>query len=342
MTRPALVRPASPRRAALATLAAGAVTAAAMTAAALAGLAPAAAVAQTYPDKPLRLIVPYPPGGNNDVVARLFGQKLSEALGQPVVVDNRGGAAGSIGMGLAAKAAPDGYTLVIGDIGTLAINRYANPNLSYDPRKDFAPISLLANVSILMTARPDFPADTFAEFLKLARANPGKYSYASGGAGDVSHLSMEMLRSMAGIDLRHVPYKGGAPAVTDLIGGHVDVLINGAAFAAARAGKLKAFAVTGDRIAAMPNLPTIAEAGVPGFRFTNWWGFLFPAGTPAPIVEQVSAALQKIAAAPDVRERLAEAGITAGGSTPQAFAELVRSEDAKIGKIVQDSKIVFQ
>lgn len=304
-------------------------------------LAPGAR-AQTYPDRPLKLIVPFPPGGNTDIVARMFGQKLSEALGQPVVVDNRGGAAGSIGATAAAKSPPDGYTLFIGDIGTLGINRFAYPNLPYDPLKDFAPVSLLATVSIVMTARPNFPANTFQEFLALARANPGKFTYASNGAGGVGHLSFEMLRSMAKIDLSHVPYKGGAPAVADLMGDHVDVLIDGAAYAQVKAGKLKALAMSGQRIPSLPDVPSISEAGVPGYNFTNWWGFLAPAGTDPKIVDRLSSEVRKIAAMPEIRDRLVDAGITAGGSTPQAFAELIRTENEKIERIIKESSIKFQ
>jgi tripartite-type tricarboxylate transporter receptor subunit TctC len=317
-------------------------TLAACLAAAMTMLPMPAAQAQTYPERPLKLIVPFPPGGNTDVVARMFGQKLSEALGQPVVVDNRGGAAGSIGVTAAAKSPPDGYTLVIGDIGTLGINRFAYPKLPYDPLKDFAPISLLATVSIVMTARPDFPANTFQEFLAVARANPGKFSYASNGAGGVGHLSFEMLRSMAKIDLSHVPYKGGAPAVADLMGGHVDVLIDGAAYAQVKAGKLKALAMTGQRIPSLPDVPSISEAGVPGYSFTNWWGFLTPAGTDPKIVQRLSTEVQRIAAMPEIRDRLVDAGISAGGSTPEAFAALIRNENDKIGRIVKDAAIRFQ
>lgn len=297
--------------------------------------------AAPYPDRPLKLIVPFPPGGNTDVVARMFGHELAQSLGQPVVVENRGGAGGSIGATAAAKSPPDGYTLFIGDIGTLGINSFAYPNLAYDPLKDFAPVSLLASVSIVMTARPNFPADSFQEFLALARANPGKFTYASNGAGGVGHLSFEMLRSLAKIDLRHVPYKGGAPAVADLMGGHVDVLIDGAAFSQVKAGKLKALAMTGERIPTLPDVPSIAEAGVPDYKFTNWWGFLAPAGTDPSIIDKLSTEIRRIATMPEIVDRLVDAGITAGGSTPQAFADLIRTENEKIGRIIVESSIQF-
>ena len=295
-----------------------------------------------FPNRPLKLIVPYPPGGTTDLVARLFGVHLATALGQPVIVDNRGGAAGSIGMSAAAKSPADGYTIVIGDVGSLVVNRFAQPNLAYDPLKDFAPISLIATVSIVVTARPDFPANTFVEFLALARANPGKYTCATAGTGTIGHLSLESLMSMANIQVRHVPYKGGAPALTDLLGGHVDLMIDGAAFSQARAGKIKALAVTGDRIGAMPNVPTIAESGVPGYRFSNFWGYLMPAGTPKEIVERVAVEIQRISAQPAVRKQLADSGITATSSSPQVFSTLIRSENEKVEGIIKSAKISFQ
>jgi len=295
-----------------------------------------------FPNRPLKLIVPYPPGGNTDLVARLFGVHLATALGQPVIVDNRGGAAGSIGMSAAAKSPADGYTIVIGDVGSLVVNRFAQPNLAYDPLKDFAPISLISTVSIVVTARPDFPANTFVEFLALARANPGKYTCATAGTGTIGHLSLESLMSMANIRVRHVPYKGGAPALTDLLGGHVDLMIDGAAFTQARAGKIKVLAVTGDRIGAMPNVPTIAESGVPGYRFSNFWGYLMPAGTPKEIVERVASEIQRISAQPAVRKQLTDSGITATSSSPQVFSNLILSENEKIESIIKSAKISFQ
>jgi tripartite-type tricarboxylate transporter receptor subunit TctC len=302
----------------------------------------ARAQASDYPNRPIKLIVPYPPGGNTDRVARMFSVHLAQALGQPIVVDNRGGAAGSIGMNAAAKSPADGYTMVIGDVGSLGVNRFAQPNLPYDPLKDFAPVSLLATVSIVVTARPDFPANNFAEFLALARANPGKYTVASAGAGSIGHLSLEMLKSMANIKVTHVPYKGGAPAVADLLGGHVDLLIDGAAFTQAVAGKVKALGATGERIAAMPAVPTIAESGVPGFHFSNFWGYLMPAGTPQQIVDRVSTEVRRIAQMPDIVKQLADAGITAAGSTSPAFGKLIVAENEKIEKIIKSANIQFQ
>ncbi|MFZ4286051.1 Bug family tripartite tricarboxylate transporter substrate binding protein [Variovorax sp. HJSM1_2] len=294
-----------------------------------------------YPSKPLKLIVPYPPGGNTDVVARVFSTPLAEALGQAVVVDNRGGAAGAIGATAGARSAADGYNLVVGDLGTLCINRVARADLPYDPAKDFVPVSMIASVSVVITARNDLPVSNFKDFLALAKANPGKYKCGTSGPGSIGHLVLEMIKSMAGIDLVHVPYRGGAPAVTDLLGGHIDVMIDGAAFAQAKAGKIRPLATTGDRVAAMPDVPTLAESGIPGFHFTNFWGYLMPTGAPPAAVQRISKELQRIATTPSVRQQLEAAGLAAVGSTPQVFAEAIRSSDEKIAQIVKTANIQF-
>ena len=302
---------------------------------------PAWAAAQPYPSRPIKLIVPYPPGGNTDIVARLYGQKLAERLGQPVIVDNRGGAAGALGLGVGAKSPNDGYTLMIGDLGSLVIAKFANPNVTYDPQSDFAPVGLVSTVSIVVTANPKFPASTFAEFLALARARPGKLTYGTSGVGAPSHLAFELLRSMTKIDVVHVPFKGGAQAVTALIGEHVDVVIDGAAFAQVKAGRLKALAVTGPRLPALPDVPGIGES-VPGFSFTNWWGILAPAGTPAEAVGRLNEELRQIAASPEVGERLASLGLAAQSSSPQQFADHIRTETEKVGRIVREASIKFE
>ncbi len=303
-------------------------------------LSPARAQA-AYPSKPLKLIVPYPPGGNTDVVARVFSTPLAEALGQAVVVDNRGGAAGAIGATAGARSAPDGYNLVVGDLGTLCINRVARADLPYDPAKDFVPVSMIATVSVIVTARNDLPVSNFKDFLALAKANPGKYKCGTSGAGSIGHLVLEMIKNMAGIDVVHVPYRGGAPAVTDLLGGHIDVMIDGAAFAQAKAGKIRALATTGDRVAAMPEVPTIAESGIPGFHFTNFWGYLMPTGSPTSAIQRVSTELQRIANQPAVRQQLEAAGLAASGSTPQAFADTMRGAYDKVTQIVKSANIQF-
>ena len=297
--------------------------------------------AQAYPSKLLKLIVPYPPGGNTDLVARIFATPLAVALGQAVVVDNRAGAAGAIGTTAGARSAPDGYTMVVGDLVSMCINRVARNDLPYDPQKDFAPVSMIATVSVLVTARNDLPVTNFKEFLALAKANPGKFKCGTAGAGTIGHLSLEMIKSMAGIDVLHVPYRGGALAVTDLLGGHIDLMIDGAAFTQAKAGKIRALATTGDRVAAMPNVPTIAESGIPGFHFSNFWGYLMPAGTPLAAVQRVSSELHRIALTPAVRQQLESAGLAAAGSTPQAFADMLLSSSDKIAQIVKRANIQF-
>ena len=288
-----------------------------------------------YPDKPLKLIVPYPPGGNTDVVGRIFATPLAKTLGQPMVVDNRGGAAAVIGATAAARSAPDGYNLFIGDLGSLCINRVARADLPYDPARDFVPVSMLATVSVLVAGRNDLPATNLRELLALAKAQPGKFRCGTSGPGSIGHLVLEMVKHMAGVDIAHIPYKGGAAAVTDLLGGHIDLMIDGAAFTQARAGKLKALATTGDRVAALPQVPTIAESGIPGFHFTNFWGYLMPTGAPAAAVQRVSTELQRIAAQPAVRQQLESAGLATAGSTPEAFDQAVRGAYNKIVQIVK-------
>ena len=295
----------------------------------------------SYPDKPLKLIVPFPPGGNTDVVARIFATPLAEALGQPVVVDNRGGAAAVIGATAAARSAPDGYNLFVGDLGSLCINRVARPDLPYDPAKDFVPVSLLATVSVLVAGRNALPAANFREFLALAKAQPGKFRCGTSGPGSIGHLVLEMVKHMAGVDIAHIPYKGGAAAVTDLLGGHIDLMIDGAAFTQVKAGKLKGLATTGDRVAALSQVPTIAESGIPGFHFTNFWGYLMPTGAPPAAIQRVGSELQRIATLPAVRQQLESAGLAAAGSTPESFGQAVRTSYDKIVQIVKTANIAF-
>jgi len=303
--------------------------------------APAApALAQSYPDKPIKLIVPYPPGGNTDIVSRLYAQKLAERLGQPVVIDNRGGAAGTLGMGIAAKSPSDGYTLVVGDLGSMVIAPLANPAVGYT-QKDLAPISLVAAVSIVVSANPKSPDSTFAEFLARARAQPGKLTYGTGGIGGPGHLAFEMLSSMTGVKILHVPYKGGAQAISGLLGEQVDVVVDGTAVAQVKAGKLKALAVTGPRLPALPEVPSIGET-VNGYVFTNWWGFLAPAGTPADAIRRVNEELTAIAAMPDIRDKLRDLGLAAQSSTPQQLGDLIRTETDKVARIVKDAGIKLE
>jgi len=306
-----------------------------------AGLAAAGlprARAQAWPDKPLKLIVPYPPGGNTDIVGRLYGQKLAERLKQPVVIDNRGGAAGAIGMAAAAKSPADGYTLVVGDSGSLIIAALANPALPYAPLKDLAPISLVTSVSIVLCVKPDSPIRDMADLIARARAQPGKLTLGTAGIGSPSHLAYELLATMTGIQMLHVPYKGGAALTTAAIGGEVDVMMDGAAFAQVKGGRLRAIAVSGPRLPALPDVAGIGET-VKGFEFTNWWGLLAPAGTPAEAVRRLNEELTAIAALPDVKERLTSLGLAARSSTPQQFGDFLRAETDKIGGVVKSAGI---
>jgi tripartite-type tricarboxylate transporter receptor subunit TctC len=304
-------------------------------------LGPLAAIAQPYPARAVRLIVPYPPGGNTDIVARAYSQPLSDRLKQPVVIENRGGAGGTVGMGAAARSPADGYTLAIGDLGSLVIAAFANPALPYQPLKDLAPVAQLATVSVVVTVAPSSPVKSIGELLARARANPGKVTYATSGVGSPNHLAFELLRSMSGTSMLHIPFKGGAQAVIALLGGEVDVLVDGAAFAQVKGGKLRAIAVTGPRAAALPDVPPIGDT-VPGFSFTNWWGIVAPAGTPADAVNRVSEELRQIAASPELRERLNSLGLNAQSGVPREFGDLIRAETEKVGRIVKDAGIKFE
>jgi len=261
-------------------------------------------------------------------------------VGQPVVIDNRGGAAGALGMAVAAKSPNDGYTLVIGDLGTMVIAPIANPNAGYT-QKDLAPISLVASVSIVVSVNPKSPDVTFADFIARAKAQPGKLTYGTGGIGGPGHLAFEMLRSMTGIDILHVPFKGGAQAITGLMGEQIDIAVDGTAMAQVKAGRLKALAVTGPRLPAIPDVPSMGET-VSGYSFTNWWGFLAPAGAPADAIKRINEELTAIAAMPDVRDRLRDLGLAAQSSTPAQFADLIRTETDKVTKIVKDANIKFE
>ncbi len=304
-------------------------------------LLPLGAAAQVYPARPLRLIVPYAPGGNTDIVARIYGQKLAERLGQPVVFDNRGGAAGSLGMAMAAKAPNDGYTVVIGDLGSLVIANHAVPQLPYQAVRDFVPIALVSAVSIAVTTHPRSTLTSFEDILNRARAQPGKLTYGTSGVGSPSHLAMELLRSITQVDMLHVPFKGGAQAVTALLGEQIDFLVDGTAVAQVKAGRLKALAVTGPRLAALPDTAGIGET-VRDFSFTNWWGFLAPAGTPPEAVNRLNEEFRQIAALPEIRERLNALGLAAQSGPPQQFAEHLRIETDKVARIVKDANIKFE
>jgi tripartite-type tricarboxylate transporter receptor subunit TctC len=296
--------------------------------------------AQTYPSRPIKLIVPYPPGGNTDIVARIYGQKLSERIGQPIIFDNRGGASGTVGVGIAAKSPNDGYTIVIGDVGSLVVANHAIPTRPYDAMKDLAPIALVSSVSILVSVHPKSPYNNFEELLKRARAQPGKITFGTSGIGSPSHMAMELLQSMTNTDFMHIPFKGGAQAVTAMIGEQTDFLVDGTAFAQVKGGRLKAIAVTGPRLPGLPDTPGIGE-NVKGFEFTNWWGILAPAGTPADVISRLNDEFKQIAALPEIRERLSGLGLAARPSSAQEFADHIKSETEKISRIVKTANIKF-
>lgn len=297
------------------------------------------AAAQSYPSRPVRFIVPFPPGGGNDIVGRIVAQRLSEALGVPVIVDNRGGAGGTIGTDITSKAPPDGHTLLVNNI-SLAVNATLMPKLPYDTLKDLAPVSLLGRQPNVLVVPPSLPAGSVKELLALARVRPGQMTYGSGGIGTASHLATEMLKLMTRTDLVHVPYKGLGPALTDLMGGRVQLIIStlASALPQVKAGKLKPLAVTtAGRTAFLPDLPTVAEAGVPGYEFSTWYGLLVPGATPKAIVERLNAETVKILGSPSLKEQLAAQGLEATPSLPAEFSAYLKSEVAKWGQVVKAS-----
>jgi tripartite-type tricarboxylate transporter receptor subunit TctC len=286
----------------------------------------------------VRLIVPFPAGGSTDIVGRIVAQKLGERLGQQVIVDNRGGAGGTIGSEAAAKAAPDGYTLLIGTTSTHAVAPSAYAKVGYDPVKDFVAVAQVGVTPYLLVVNPQVKANTLAEFIALARAQPGKLNYASAGNGTTTHLAMEMLKDAAKIDLVHVPYKGNAPADLAILGGEVQALFGSmpALLQNAKAGKVRSLAVgTPKRSPALPEVPTVAESGFPGFEAALWLGVFAPAGTPAAVVERLQRELVAIAAQPDFIEALAKNGAEPPGVAPREFPALVRDELARYGKVVK-------
>lgn len=307
----------------------------------LAGALLAATVAlAAYPDKPIRLIVPYPPGGGNDTLARMFGAKLTEAWGQQVIVDNRGGAGTTIGTALAARAVPDGYTVLLSSIAThaLAPNLYSKPG--YDPIRDFAPITLLAIAPTVLCVNPSVPANSVKELIALARARPDALKYASGGNGTPPHMAGAIFASMTGVKLLHVPYKGGGPAIAGLIGGETNMMFDTAAsiLPHVRGGKLKALAIArAARLAEYPALQTFGEAGVPGYEVNAWYSMHAIAGTPKPIIARWNSELRRILKLPDIQERLRVLGSEAVGNSPEAFDQFVRAESAKYAKAIKES-----
>jgi tripartite-type tricarboxylate transporter receptor subunit TctC len=296
------------------------------------------ALAQAWPAKPIKLVAPSTPGDAPDVIARIVAEKLSTALGQQVVVDNRPGAGGVVGSDAVAKAAPDGYTLIMGNAGSHGINAAVYSKLPYDIQRDFAPVSQVAIAPNVMVINPGVPATSVAEFIAYAKAQPGKLSYASGGNGSSAHMSMELFKAMAGVDIQHIPYKGSSPALTDVVAGQVAVFIGNMppAVPLVKGGKLRALAVTTKtRSPLMPELPTIAEAGLPGYETVAWFGVLAPAGTPPEVVNRLSQEIAKIAKSPEMREKLLAMGAEPVGSTPEEFKLVIDRDIAKWKPLAQ-------
>ena len=293
-----------------------------------------------YPDKPIRLVVPFPAGGATDFMARSLAVKLGERLHTTIVVDNRGGAGGIIGAEAVATAPPDGYTLLFSTMGVLAINPSLYKKLGYDPVKDFAPISLTHTTANVLVVHPSVPAKNLQELIALAKAKPGTLTFGSSGNGTSSHLSGELFKSMAGVDMTHVPYKGTGPALTDLLTGRISMMIDTVSVHVenVNAGKLRALGVTSaKRSASLPGVPTIAEAGLAGFDVSIWLGVLAPAGTPADIIARVNSEIAKVMNDPEMKAQLAKSGIEPLVSTPQEFAATIKNDTAKWGKVVKAS-----
>ncbi|MGH8619353.1 MAG: tripartite tricarboxylate transporter substrate binding protein [Burkholderiales bacterium] len=303
------------------------------------GMLASPVIAQGYPEKPIRLIVPFAPGGTNDIVARLAGLKLAERIGQSVVVDNRAGGSAAIGTELAARALPDGYTLLIVNIN-FAINPAMMSKLPYDALRDFAPVTLLATSPVVLAAHPTFQVTSVKDLIVYAKANPGKLNYSTSSAGSTTHIPMELLSSMAGIRMVPIHYKGGGPAMIDLLSGRVPVgfttILSVQPYL--RSDRLRAIAVSSaKRSTALPNVPTVAESGLPGYDFSGWWGVVAPAKTPAAIVNRLSAEFAKVQHEPEMRDRLANEGAEPQTNSPEAFAAFLRAETAKWGKVAKDS-----
>jgi tripartite-type tricarboxylate transporter receptor subunit TctC len=299
-----------------------------------------AALSQDYPSRPIRIIVPFPAGGTADMLARQISQTMSEALRQQVVIENRAGAGGNIGADLAAGSKPDGYTLLMGTVSTHAINPHLYPKMPYDPMTDFAPVMMVARMPNLLVVHPSVPANNVAELIALAKARPGALAFASAGNGTTQHLAGELFKKMAGVDMIHVPYKGNAPAVTDLVGGQVQVMFDNipVSLQQVRAGKLRALAVTGSaRSPVLPELPTLAEAALPGYNIISWFGLYAPSGTSPQIIERLNREANKALATAQIRRRLADQGIEPAGGTPGQFADFMRAELVKWGRIVRES-----
>jgi tripartite-type tricarboxylate transporter receptor subunit TctC len=293
-----------------------------------------------YPDKAIRLVVPFPAGGGADNLARIIMPRVAQSLGKPIVIDNRPGAGGNVGAEIVARAAPDGYTLLYGTNGTHSINQALYGNLAFDPVKDFAPISRMTLIAALLFVHPAVPAQSVQELIRYARSHPGQVNFASAGNGTTSHLAGELFKTMAGIDIVHVPYRGGAAAAADVMGGQVTMMIDVMpnAYPIVKGGRVRGLAVTtAQRSPSAPELPTIAESGLPGFEVSAWDGILAPAGTPAPVIERVNAAIREALADPQVRDTLIAAGAQPIPSSPTEFARHIAESSERWGRVVRQS-----
>lgn len=302
------------------------------------------AAQQTYPSKPIRLIVPYPAGGATDFFARFVFARMSETLGQQVVVENRPGAGTAIGASEVARSAPDGYTLLLGDAGTYAFNPTLYKKLTYDPVRDFSPVSLTGRFALILAVNPSVDAKEVKEFVQAAKSRPGQINYGAPGPGSPIHLAMEFFRQRAGLNMTPIPYKGGADAMNDLLGGRISAMFPDIASALPqiRGGKLRALAVASEkRVAALPDLPTIGESGYPGFEAWAWQGFVAPAKTPRPVIDRLNAEFAKVMAEPAIRQKLSESGFEPQTSTPEQFADYMKAEIAKWAKVIRESNITL-
>jgi tripartite-type tricarboxylate transporter receptor subunit TctC len=314
---------------------------AALTALFVAGLA----AAQPYPSKPIRIVVPYPAGGTSDILARALGPGISAALGQPVIVENKAGATGNVGADFVAKSPPDGYTLLLADIGSLAISPSVFPSLPFDPVKDFAPVIMVAYSPHILAANPEVPAKDVKELIALAKAKPNTLNFAVSGIGGANHLAGVDFAMKAGIKWTYIPYKGGSQAITDVVGGQAQVLFNGmlATYPMVKSGKLKALGISSTkRFAAAPDIPTIAESGLPGFETGSFQGIVAPAGTPPDIVNKLHQTITKILATPEMQERLANAGAELRPGSPAEFGKFISDEKARWAKVVKESGEKFE
>ena len=303
------------------------------------------AFAQVYPSKPIRIVVPYPPGGTSDILARTIGQKLSVALGQPIVVDNKPGANGNLGADFVAKSPPDGYTLLLADLGALAISPSVYPGLAFDPAKDFAPVTMVAYSPHILVVHPSVPAASVKDLIQLAASKPGKLNFAISGVGGAPHLAGVDFALRTGIKWEYIPYKGGSQAIADIAAGQADVTLNGmlATYPMVQSGRLKLIAVSSaKRMSAIPDVPTIAESGVPGFETGSWQGVVAPAGTPTEVVTKLNSAIGGILGTPELRDSLAKQGAEVRTNSPAELAAFIRNETARWAKVVKDANVKLE